>query len=102
MHHTHDDRYFLLTGEMKVVLYDGRATSPTHGLLAEVVLSEWSRELLSIPAGVWHATYNFGLRDAMMLNFPTQPYNHEQPDKARLPIDTDEIPYRFPHGVTGG
>ncbi len=102
MHRTHDDRYFLVTGEMKVVLYDGRADSPTHGLVSEVVLSEWSRQLLSIPAGVWHANYNIGSGDCLTLNFPTRPYDHENPDKNRLPIDTDEIPYRFPAGVTGG
>ncbi len=102
MHRTHDDRYFLLTGEMKVVLYDGRADSSTHGLVSEIVLSEWNRQLLSIPAGVWHANYNLGSVDCLTLNFPTRPYDHAHPDKHRLPIDTDEIPYRFPAGATGG
>ncbi len=102
MHQAHDDRYFIMSGEMKVVLYDGRPDSPTHGLISEVVLSEWSRQLLSIPAGVWHANYNFGLKDAMALNFPTQPFDHAKPEKVRLPIDTDQIPYRFPAGTTGG
>ena len=35
MHRTHDDRYFLVTGEMKVVLYDGQR--PIHPRTA------WSR-----------------------------------------------------------
>ena len=25
----------------------------------------------------------------------TKPYDHANPDKYRLPLDTDQIPYRF-------
>jgi len=31
----------------------------------------------------------------MMVNMPTRQYNHENPDKYRLPLDTDLIPYDF-------
>jgi dTDP-4-dehydrorhamnose 3,5-epimerase len=26
------------------------------------------------------------------VNFPTEPYNHEAPDRLMLPWDTDELP----------
>jgi len=29
------------------------------------------------------------------VNLPSRPYLHEDPDKYRLPHDTDEIPYRL-------
>lgn len=95
MHKLHDDRYFLISGELELVLYDGREESPTYGLVSKLFLSEYDRRLVSIPAGVWHANRNVGQRDVLVVNFPTQPYDHEHPDKYRLPIDTDQIPYRF-------
>jgi dTDP-4-dehydrorhamnose 3,5-epimerase len=97
MHKLHEDRYFVLRGEMEVVLYDERPDSPTVGLVASVVLSEGQGRLMNIPAGVWHANRNLGRDDVMVINFPTIPYDHANPDKYRLPLDTDRIPYRFDH-----
>ena len=95
MHKQHEDRYCLLFGDVEVLLYDDRPDSATRGLVAKVVLSEHRRRLLNIPAGIWHADRCIGSRDAVVINFPTQPYDHENPDKYRLPLDTDAIPYRF-------
>jgi dTDP-4-dehydrorhamnose 3,5-epimerase len=95
LHKEHEDRYILLQGEMMLVLYDVRPGSPTHGEICEIVLSEHNRRLVNIPKNVWHADYNFGARDVLALNFPTTPYEHQSPDKYRLPIDTPLIPYSF-------
>ena len=95
VHMKHDDRYFILYGEMEVVLYDERPDSPTYGLVSKVVLSEHRRRLMSIPSGVWHADRNIGSRDVVVVNFPTIQYDHASPDKYRLPLDTDRIPYKF-------
>jgi dTDP-4-dehydrorhamnose 3,5-epimerase len=95
MHARHEDRYFILFGEMEVVLYDERPGSPTEGLVASVVLSEDRRRLMNVPAGIWHANRNIGDKDVVVINFPTIPYEHESPDKYRLPIGTDRIPYSF-------
>jgi dTDP-4-dehydrorhamnose 3,5-epimerase len=95
LHKLHEDRYFTLFGEMETVLYDVRPDSPTCGLVSSVILSEYDRRLVNIPAGIWHANRNIGTKDAVVVNFPTRPYEHEDPDKYRLPIDTDQIPYKF-------
>ena len=95
MHKKHEDRYCLMYGEMLVVLYDDRPESPTRGLVSEIVLSEFDRTLMNIPAGIWHADRNIGSKDAIVVNFPTIQYDHSAPDKYRLPLDTDKIPYRF-------
>jgi dTDP-4-dehydrorhamnose 3,5-epimerase len=95
VHEKHEDRYFILFGETQVVLYDERPDSPTRGLVAEVVLSEYRRRLMNIPAGVWHAERNIGGKDVVVINFPTVPDDHASPDKYRLPLDTARIPYRF-------
>lgn len=102
MHREHEDRYFILYGELELVLYDGREDSRTHGLVSEIYLTEHRRQLMNIPTGVWHANRNVGMSDVTVINFPTKPYDHENPDKYRLPIDTDQIPYAFPEVARGG
>ena len=78
------------------MLYDARPESPTHGRVQEIYLSERNRALMVIPRGVFHAVQNVGTFDAAFVNLPTRPYSHADPDKFRLPHDTDQIPYRFP------
>jgi dTDP-4-dehydrorhamnose 3,5-epimerase len=95
LHKKHEDRYFILFGEIEVVFYDERSDSPTRGLVSKVALSEFRRCLMNIPPGIWHADQNIGSKDAVILNFPTLPYDHADPDKYRLPLDTDQIPYKF-------
>jgi dTDP-4-dehydrorhamnose 3,5-epimerase len=101
LHRRHEDRYFVLAGELRVVLYDEREGSPTRGLVSEILLTQYRRRLMNIPAGVWHADHNVGLSDVVVVNCPTIPYDHAAPDKYRLPIDTDRIPFRF-ESVQGG
>ena len=95
LHKEHEDRYFSLSGEMRVVLYDVRPESPTYGQVFEVTLSDKHRRLLTIPTHVWHADYNFGQTETFLLNMPTRRYDHQNPDKYRLPIGTPLIPYSF-------
>jgi dTDP-4-dehydrorhamnose 3,5-epimerase len=95
LHETYDDRLFLSAGVVKWVLYDDRPESPTRGRLAELYFDEHHRSLLRIPRGVWHAVQNVGEVDSRMVNFPTAPYDYESPDKVRLPLDTESIPYSF-------
>lgn len=95
LHKKHEDRYFVLAGEMEIVFFDTRPGSPTVNQVSNFVLSEYNRGLLNIPAGIWHANRNLGEKDVICVNFPTQPYQHDDPDKYRLPLDTDQIPYKF-------
>lgn len=95
VHKRHEDRYFVMQGEMEVVLYDDRPNSPTRGLVSKVYLTEYQRRLMNIPAGIWHANRNVGSKDVIAINFPTEAFNYKDPDKYRLPLDTDKIPYKF-------
>lgn len=101
LHQHHDDRYALMQGEMDLVLYDPRPDSPTCGEVCRIALTEADRCIVNVPANVWHADHNIGTKDVLVVNFPTIPYDHAAPDKWRLPLDTDLIPYSFA-GVTGG
>jgi dTDP-4-dehydrorhamnose 3,5-epimerase len=92
IHREHHDRYAFLDGELELALYDERQDSPTSGLVSTLVLSGRHRRLLTIPPGVWHAERNIGTSDVLVVNFPTIPYDHANPDKYRLPLDTQELP----------
>jgi dTDP-4-dehydrorhamnose 3,5-epimerase len=95
VHLEQDDRLFFSAGTAKVVLYDAREDSPTHGLVNELYFDAHNRGLLRIPKGVFHAVANVGDDDVLAVNMPTRPYRHDVPDKHRLSLDTDAIPYRF-------
>ena len=78
---------------MKVALYDAREDSPTKGETAEFFMGVWNPIRLRIPAGVYHGFKCISTGEAMIVNVPTEPYNHDEPDEYRLPAHTDEIPY---------
>lgn len=94
-HEFQDDRLFIRKGSCKVVLYDDRPDSPTNGLINEFVFTDFNRGLLLIPRLVWHGIVNVSNSEVMFMNMPTQPYNHARPDKIRLPVENDYIPYKL-------
>lgn len=94
MHMESDDRYVVGAGRMRVVLHDGRVDSPSFGRFAQFHFGEQSPGWLRIPRGVWHASQNYGDTDAIFVNFPTEPYRFEDPDKYRLdPYDRSKIDF---------
>jgi dTDP-4-dehydrorhamnose 3,5-epimerase len=98
IHEHQDDRLFFITGVLRWALYDDRQGSPTRGLLNDLVFSERAAALLVIPHGVYHAVRNIGTTDAIFVNMPTRAYDHADPDKLRLPLDTSVIPFDFDDG----
>lgn len=95
LHEEMEDRFCLLLGKAEFVFYDDRVDSPTWGRVSKLVISEQDRRIVRVPTHLWHAVHNIGTTDVVIINFPTQPYQYEDPDKYRLPLDTDLIPYRF-------
>ncbi len=101
VHAEQDDRLFFSMGSVRVVLYDARADAPTYGMINELYFSAHNRGLLRIPRGMYHAIQNIGETDALFINLPTRSYDHAHPDKFRLPLDTDLIPYHFTDRLGG-
>jgi dTDP-4-dehydrorhamnose 3,5-epimerase len=94
-HKNQEDRIFLLRGAVRFGLYDDRPGSPTTKMLNLFTVSERSRALVVIPRGVYDALQNVGETEAMFVNMPTAAYDHGNPDKYRLPIRNDLIPFAF-------
>jgi dTDP-4-dehydrorhamnose 3,5-epimerase len=92
-HKKQDDFWAVVKGMVKVVLYDMREGSPTHGQVQEVFLGEQNPVLLQIPVGVTHGYKTIGVEPSLLLNLPTEAYDPAEPDEYRLPYNTDEIPY---------
>jgi dTDP-4-dehydrorhamnose 3,5-epimerase len=94
-HLKQDDRTFSSFGTVQVILYDDREDSPTYGMVNELYFSEHNRAMFVIPAGVYHAIKNIDNKEAVLINVPTRPFNYEDPDKYRLPLDNDVIPHAW-------
>src|SRR4051794_5120157 len=100
MHRLQADRYFVPSGDLRVVLYDGRVDSPTFENFQQIWFADRSAGLVRIPPAVWHADQNWGDRDAWLVNFPTQPYDPVYPDKFRIDPHGGEI--RFDWRIKDG
>ena len=95
MHHRQTDRYVTLGGNVRVVLFDGRDASPTREALSEIHFTDSTPGALLIPPGVWHATQNWGDREATIINFPTHPYDASNPDKSRIDPHSESISFNW-------
>lgn len=89
------DRLFVSYGRARVVLYDGREDSPTHGVVNEFRFGTIRPAMIHIPPRVWHGVENVGEQVAILVNIVDRAYDYEDPDHWRVPADSPEIPFRF-------
>ena len=92
-HKKQDDLWVVVSGMVKAVAFDAREDSPTYRETNEFFMGENNPMLLKIPAGVMHGYKTIGDKPALLVNFPTQPYNPEEPDEYREPYDSKMIGY---------
>ena len=94
-HQKQDDHFVVVKGMIRVGLYDMRESSPTRGEVNEFYLGENNNIVLKIPVGVAHGYKTVGVEPSLLVNFPSEVYNREEPDEQRLPWDTDQIPFNW-------
>ena len=94
-HELQTDHIFVISGVCKLVLFDPRHGSPTHGQVDVFNLSPMRPTLVVVPPGVWHAIQSMASDTSSFINFFDRPYVYEDPDEYTLPADSPEIPYRF-------
>ncbi|MEW6227343.1 MAG: dTDP-4-dehydrorhamnose 3,5-epimerase family protein [Bacillota bacterium] len=94
------DHFVCVSGMAKVVLFDSRQDSPTCGQVNEFHLGHLNPVLVKIPPLVYHGFTAEGGETALIVNFPTELYNYQEPDESRLPYDDPSIPYSW--GVRHG
>ena len=97
--HTHKKtvlNYAVPYGEVKLVLYDGRKSSPTFGQIEEIYLGEHNYSLVRIPPGVISAFKGLFEPQSFLINCSTEPHSEE--DIIRFPPGSSEIPYDWSKG----
>jgi dTDP-4-dehydrorhamnose 3,5-epimerase len=94
-HKKQDDYFVAVKGMIKVGLCDMREGSPTRGEVNEFYLGDNNNILLKIPMGVAHGYKTIGAESSLLINFPSEPYNPQEPDEYRLPWNTDQIPFNW-------
>ena len=94
-HKKQDDFFVVVKGMIKVGLFDMREGSPTRGEAGEYYLGDNNNIVLKIPPGVAHGYKTVGTEPSLLVNFPSEIYNREEPDEYRLPWDTDQIPFNW-------
>lgn len=87
------DNFVCVSGMIKLVAYDTRTKSPTHGLVNEFFIGLHSPMLVQIPAGVYHGFKGLSDPEAVVINMPTEPYRRGKPDEYRLDPHGSDIPY---------
>jgi dTDP-4-dehydrorhamnose 3,5-epimerase len=92
-HKKQTDHFTFVKGMAKVVLYDRREGSPTHGEVNEFFMGEQNPILLVIPPGVLHGMKGAGTEPAYLVNVPTEHYVYGEPDEFRVPPHGSEVPY---------
>ena len=94
-HQKQDDFFVVVKGMIKVGLFDMREGSPTRGEAGEYYLGDNNNIVLKIPPGVAHGYKTVGTEPSLLVNFPSELYNREEPDEYRLSWDTDQIPFNW-------
>jgi dTDP-4-dehydrorhamnose 3,5-epimerase len=91
IHQQQVDWWYLAAGAIKVALYDTRTDSPTHGELAEFVMSEaHGPQVVKIPPGVAHG---YRVLDGPAHLFYIVSEEYDGSDEGRIPHDDPEIGY---------
>ena len=83
--------YAVVSGMIKLVLYDDRPDSPTRGELQELFIGESNYVLVRIPPGVWNGFKGIGVAPAIVANCATLP--HDPDEIVRMDPFDNHIPY---------
>jgi dTDP-4-dehydrorhamnose 3,5-epimerase len=83
--------YAVISGMIKLVLYDGRTNSSTRFEIMELFLGQDNYQLVKIPAGIWNGFKGIGTTPAIVANCSTIP--HTPDEMVRKDPHTSDIPY---------
>lgn len=83
--------YAVVHGEIKLVLYDDRTSSPTRGSVQELLVSPENYLLVTIPPLIWSGFTAVSAGSAILANCATLP--HDPAEIERKPPSDPSIPY---------
>lgn len=83
--------YAVVSGMIKLVLYDSRKGSPTCGKTQEIYIGDRNYSLVKIPPMVWNGFQGLGANLAIVANCSTHP--HDPAEIERMDPLNNQIPY---------
>jgi len=83
--------YAVISGMIKLALYDPREDSPTKGEIQEIFTGEDSYALITIPPDIWNGIKGIGVKPAIVANCATEP--HDPEEIVRMDPFAKDIPY---------
>lgn len=83
--------YAVVSGVIKMVLFDDRIESCTRGQLMELFIGEGNYVLVHVPPGVWNGFKGIGVTPAIVANCATLP--HDPNEIERMNPFESHIPY---------
>jgi dTDP-4-dehydrorhamnose 3,5-epimerase len=90
-HKHQDDLWYVAAGMARVVLYDQRTDSPTHGETQVIYAGEDNPVLILIPAAIAHGYQVIGVKPVLLFYHSTRSYNPDDPDEERIPFNDPAI-----------
>ena len=85
--------YAVISGMIKLVLYDPREDSTTKGEIQELFIGEDNYVLVKIPPSIWNGFKGIGAKPAIVANCATMPYHPDEIE--RLDPFVSDIPYEW-------
>ena len=86
----------VVSGRVKLVLYDARDGSATKGELMELFIGEDNYCLVKIPPGIINGYKTYGDKPAILANCATEP--HDPDEMVRIDPFNNDIPYDWSYG----
>ena len=93
MHEKMTLNYAIISGQLKIVLYDDRKKSPTKGTLQEIYMSTENYFLLSVPPLIWNGFKGIGTETSIVANCSDIP--HDKNEMIRINPNSKKIPYKW-------
>ena len=91
LHTRQTQNYAVISGMIKLVFYDPREDSPTHGQVQELFVGEDNYCLVRIPPLIYNGYKTCGTKPAIVANCATEP--HDPTEMRRLDPFDPSIPY---------
>ena len=85
--------YSVISGMVKLVLYDDRDGSPTKGELQELFIGRENYQLVKVPPLVWNGFKGIGTEMAILANCAS--LAHDPNEIVRMAPDDPQFPYNW-------
>ena len=93
MHKKMTLNYAIISGQLKIVLFDDRKKSSTKGAIQEIYMSTENYFLLSVPPLVWNGFKGIGTETSIVANCSDIP--HDPGEMIRISPNSKKIPYKW-------